>query len=51
MNYAFHIDLGDMAYETWHMMYTKPKNAEKRAGWWDPEHIGQSGPNSALILA
>ena len=25
MNYAFHIDLGDMAYETWHLMYTKPK--------------------------
>ena len=51
MNYAFHIDLSDMAYETWHMMYTKPKNAESRAGWWGPEHIGQSGPNSALILA
>ena len=51
MNYAFHIDLGDMAYEIWHLMYTKPENAEKRAGWWGPEHIGQSGPNSAVILA
>ena len=51
MNYAFHIDLGDMDYETWHEMYTKPENAEKRAGWWGPEHIGQSGPNSVVILA
>ena len=32
MNYAFHIDLGDMAYETWYEMYTKPENAAKRAG-------------------
>ena len=51
MNYAFHIDLGDMAYETWYEMYTNPENAEKRAGWWGPEHIGQSGPNSVVILA
>ena len=51
MNYAFNIDLGDMAYETWHAMYTKPENAEKRAGWWGPEHIGQSGPNSVIMMA
>ncbi len=30
MNYAFHIDLGDMAYETWYEMYTKPESAQKR---------------------
>ena len=51
MNYAFHIDLGDMAYETWYEMYTKPENAAKRAGWWGPEHIGKSGPNSVVTLA
>ena len=51
MNYAFHIDLGDMAYETWYKMYTQPENAEKRAGGWGPEHIGKSGENSVVLLA
>ena len=51
MNYAFHIDLGDMAYETWYEMYTKPENVEKRAGWWGPEYVGKSGENSAIMLA
>ena len=51
MNYTFHIDLGDMAYETWYEMYTKPENAAKRDGWWGPEHIGKSGPNSVVMLA
>ena len=51
MNYAFYIDLGDMAYETWYEMYTKPENAQKRAGWWGLEHIGKSGPNSVVMLA
>ena len=32
-------------------MYTKPENAAKRDGWWGPEHIGKSGPNSVVILA
>ena len=50
MNYAFHIDLGDMAYETWYKMYTKPENAAKRDGWWGPERIGKSGPNSVVML-
>ena len=51
VNYAFHIDLDDMAYETWYEMYTKPENAQKRAGWWGPEHIGKSGPSSFIMLA
>ena len=51
MNYACHIDLGDMPYETWYEMYTKPENAQKRAGWWGPEHIGKSGPNGVVMLA
>ena len=51
MNYAFHIHLGDMPYETWYEMYTKPENAQKRAGWWGPEHIGKSGPNGVVMLA
>ena len=51
VNYAFHIDLGDMAYETWYEMYTKPENAEKRAGWWGPEQVGKSGENSVVMLA
>ena len=51
MNYAFHIDLADMPYETWYEMYTKPENAQKRAGWWGPEHIGKSGPNGVVMLA
>ena len=51
MNYAFHIDLGDMAYETWYKMYTKPENAAKRDGWWGPERIGKSGSNSVVMLA
>ena len=50
VNYAFHIDLGVMAYETWYEMYTKPENAQKRAGWWGPEHIGKSGPSSVVML-
>ena len=25
MNYALHIDLSDMTYETWNEIYTKPK--------------------------
>jgi hypothetical protein len=32
-------------------MYTKPENAQKRAGWWGPEHIGKSGPNGVVMLA
>ena len=32
-------------------MFTKPKAAEKRAGWWGPEHIGKSGENSVVMLA
>ena len=51
MNYAFHIYLGDMPYETWYEMYTKPENAQKRAGWWGPEHIGKSGRNGVVKLA
>ena len=51
MNYAFHINLGDMAYETCYEMYTKPENAAKRAGQWGPEHIGKSGPSSVVMLA
>ena len=51
MNYAFHIDLGDMPYETWYEMYTKHENVQKRAGWWGPEHIGKSGPNGVVMLA
>ena len=51
MNYAFHIDLGDTAYETWYEMYTKPENAIKRAGWWGSEHIGKSGPSTVVMLA
>ena len=34
MNYAFHIDLGDMPYEKWHAMYSAPENQAKRADWW-----------------
>ena len=34
MNYAFHIDLGDMTYEAWHAMYAEPENIAKRAEWW-----------------
>jgi hypothetical protein len=34
MNYAFHIDLGDMPYEKWHAMYSAPENQTKRADWW-----------------
>ena len=51
INYAFHIVFGDMAYETWQMMCTEPESAEKQAGQWGPKHIGQSGSNSAVILA
>lgn len=51
MNYAFHIDLGDMIYEAWHAMYAAPENLAKRADWWGPEHVGKSGENSAIILA
>ena len=51
MNYAFHIDLGDMTYEAWHAMYAAPENLAKRAEWWGPEHVGKSGANSAVILA
>ena len=51
MNYAFHIGWGDMAYETWYEMYTKPENAWKRADWWRPEHIGKSGEDSVVMLA
>ena len=51
MNYAFHIDLGDMPYDKWHAMYSAPENKAKRAEWWGPEHIGKSGENSAVILA
>ncbi|MDA8636404.1 hypothetical protein N9L70_08490 [Rhodobacteraceae bacterium] len=40
-----------MAYETWYEMYTKPENAQKRAGWWCPEHIEKSGPSSVVMLA
>ena len=32
-------------------MFTKPKTAEKRAGWWGPEHIGKSSENSVVMLA
>ena len=42
MNYAFHIDLGDMTYEAWHAMYAAPENLAKRADWWGPEHVGKS---------
>ena len=28
MNYALHFDFGDMAFETWYEMYTKPEAAE-----------------------
>ena len=35
MNYAFHIDLGDMAYETWYEMYPKPENAAKQLAGGD----------------
>jgi len=51
MNYAFHIDLGQMTYEEWHGLYTDPEGAKLRDGWWGPEHIAKSGPNSAVILA
>ena len=51
MNYAFHIDLGDMPYEKWHAMYSTPENQAKRADWWGPEHVGKSSENSAVILA
>ena len=51
MNYAFHRDLGDMAYETWCEIHTKLNVSEKRAGWQGPEHIGQSGPNSVIMMA
>ena len=47
MNYAFHIDLGQMTYEEWHGLYTDPEGAKLRDGWWGPEHIAKSGPNSA----
>ena len=50
MNYAFHIDLGHMAYETCYEMYTKPENAAKRGCQWGPEHIGKSGPSSVVML-
>ncbi len=42
---------GNVAYETWYEMYTKPENAEKRAGWWGLEHIGKSGENIVVMLA
>ena len=51
MNYAFHRDLGDMTDETWYEMHTKLNDSEKRTGWQGPEHIGQSGPNSVVMLA
>ena len=51
MNYAFHIDLGEMSYDKWHAMYSAPENKAKRADWWGPEHVGRSGENSAVILA
>ena len=51
MNYAFHRDLGDMACETWCEIHTKLNVSEKRAGWYGPEHIGQSGPNSVIMMA
>ena len=51
MNYAFHIDLGDMPYDKWQAMYSAPENKAKRAEWWGPEHVGKSGENSAVILA
>ena len=37
MNYAFHIDLGEMSYDKWHAMYSAPENKAKRADWWGPE--------------
>ena len=51
INYAFHIVFGDMAYEIWQMMCTEQESAEKPTGYWGPKHIGQSDPNSAVILA
>ena len=29
----------------------KPENAEKRDGWWGPEHISKSSKNSVVLLA
>ena len=51
LNSAFHIDLGQMTYDEWHGLYTEPEGAKLRGGWWGPEQIAKSGPNSAIILA
>jgi len=40
-----------MPYDKWHAMYSAPENQVKRADWWGPEHVGESGENSAIILA
>ena len=42
---------GNVAYETWYEVYTKLENAENRAGWWGPEHIGKSGEDSVVMFA
>ena len=40
-----------MAYETWYEMYSKLNDTEKRAVQQGLEHIGQSGPNSVIMMA
>ena len=52
MNYAFHIDLGDMPMTngtqcTQHQR-TKPNALINE---WGPEHVGKSSENSVIILA
>ena len=52
MNYAFHIDLGDMPYDKWHAMYSAPENKAKRAEWWGPELVeARLGPFQSKCLS
>ena len=44
MNYAFHIDLGQMTYEEWHGLYTDPEGAKLRQDWWGARACCQEWP-------